>query len=78
MQCEKHELVLRNGQISENRNIHSERTEWSNKVEFALSCIGYCVGLGNVVRFPYLCYKNGGGRFLEIFILLVYSISIQN
>ncbi|XP_020498803.1 sodium-dependent neutral amino acid transporter B(0)AT1 [Labrus bergylta] len=48
-----------------------DRPKWDNKTQYLLTCVGFCVGLGNVWRFPYLCQSHGGGAFIIPFIILV-------
>lgn len=43
------------------------RDRWSRKIEFLFACVGFCVGYGNMWRFPYMCFKNGGGRYRQVY-----------
>ncbi|KAK2156903.1 hypothetical protein LSH36_202g04000 [Paralvinella palmiformis] len=53
-----------------------ERGNWTNKLDFIMSALSFAVGMGNIWRFPYICYKNGGGigwtMFLVSFISCIY------
>ncbi|KAG1679549.1 Sodium-dependent serotonin transporter [Nymphon striatum] len=47
----------------------------SKRLHFLFSCLGYSVGLGNIWRFPYMIYRNGGA-FLLPFTIVVLVIGM--
>lgn len=52
------------------------RVTWDSPVQFFFTVLGFCVGLGNIWRFPYLCQKNGGGAFIIPFLVMLIVVGM--
>ena len=53
-----------------------KREEWDSRLGFLLATIGSAIGVGNIWRFPYIAYKNGGGAFLLPYFIALLSVGI--
>ena len=52
------------------------RESWSARSGFILAAIGSAVGLGNIWRFPYVAYENGGGAFLVPYLIAIFAAGL--
>ena len=49
---------------------------WSARSGFIIAAIGSAVGLGNIWRFPYVAYENGGGAFLIPYLIAIFAAGL--
>ena len=53
-----------------------QRERWHSRPAFVLAAIGSAVGLGNLWRFPYIAYQNGGGAFLIPYFVAILTAGV--
>lgn len=53
-----------------------KRETFSGRRAFILAAIGSAVGLGNIWRFPYTTYENGGGAFIIPYLIALFTAGI--
>ncbi|TCT16270.1 NSS family neurotransmitter:Na+ symporter [Natranaerovirga pectinivora] len=53
-----------------------KREQWGSKMGFIFAAVGSAVGLGNIWRYPYLLYSNGGGAFLIPYFFAIFTAGI--
>jgi NSS family neurotransmitter:Na+ symporter len=56
--------------------IKRRRERWDSRTAFVLAAIGSAIGLGNVWRFPFVAYQNGGGAFLVPYFIALVTAGI--
>ncbi len=53
-----------------------KREQWGSRAGFILAAVGSAIGLGNIWRFPYMAYENGGGAFFIPYIFALITAGI--
>jgi len=52
------------------------RSQWGTRAGFVLAAAGSAIGLGNIWRFPYVAYENGGGAFFIPYLIALLTAGI--
>jgi NSS family neurotransmitter:Na+ symporter len=54
-----------------------KREQWNSQLGFLLAAVGSAIGLGNIWRFSYMAYSNGGGAFLIPYIIALLTAGVS-
>lgn len=57
-------------------DIKTTRPRWHNKMMFVIACVGSCLGMGNIWKYPYLAYKHGGPGWLIAYMGSMFLVGI--
>lgn len=58
--------------------MENNKRGFASKLGFVLSMAAFCIGIGNLWKFPYMVGNNGGGAFLIIYLILVVLVGIPS
>lgn len=72
--CPRTHAQLRTNSLAINLYCAPETQAWDSKTTFILASIGCAVGIGNIWRFPYMCYRNGGAAFMIPYLISVFTL----
>lgn len=53
-----------------------KREQWGGRMGFILATAGSAVGLGNIMKFPYMTGQNGGAAFLFVYIIVMVVVGV--
>ena len=53
-----------------------DRERWSGKIGFILAAAGSAIGLGNLWKFPYITWENGGAIFLIVYLVCIFFVGL--
>ena len=53
-----------------------QRDRWTSRTAFIMAAVGSAVGLGNLWRFPYIAYSNGGGAFFIPYLVALFTAGV--
>jgi NSS family neurotransmitter:Na+ symporter len=53
-----------------------KNSEWGSSIGFIMACVGSAIGLGNIWKFPYITYQNGGGAFVIVYLIAILLVGL--
>lgn len=54
-----------------------KREQWGGRLGFVLATAGSAVGLGNIMKFPWMTGKNGGAAFLVVYVIAMLLVGVS-
>ena len=58
------------------KTVNKPRDQWGSRIGFILATAGSAIGLGNIMKFPWLTGQWGGAAFLFVYIIVMVVVGV--